>query len=407
MRTVLVVDDEPSLRLLCRVNLELEGYRVLEARTLARRARARRRVVDVVAARRPRRRRQRPRPARRARGAGPAASASCCCRVRARSSAGTARAGRRRARQAVLRSSRSSSRGRPARGVRYAARRVSAAAVRTPAEYEERLARYLFERSEEAPRRARRREGDLGAGGDRRALPRSLHAPRSSTRCAMPRRPRAGDERELRLPAAQDLRGRAHRRRARRARGRAREPRSSPRGSSWRGEELPLRTAQAKLAVLPGVRATATSSATLCERRERAASTTSGASCSRPARRSRPSSRASRDPVARQRGGEGDLAARARARAGRREPRVRGAPTSGCASAGSSGCSGPERDDGPDLEPHGLPAPALAARGDVHEGARGRGLRRRRCGGSASTSSASPGSGSTSTTGRRSRRAPA
>ena len=33
--TVLVVDDEPSIRLLCRVNLELEGYRVLEAGTLA------------------------------------------------------------------------------------------------------------------------------------------------------------------------------------------------------------------------------------------------------------------------------------------------------------------------------------------------------------------------------------
>jgi DNA-binding NtrC family response regulator len=29
--TVLVVDDDPSLRLLCRVNLELEGYRVIEA----------------------------------------------------------------------------------------------------------------------------------------------------------------------------------------------------------------------------------------------------------------------------------------------------------------------------------------------------------------------------------------
>jgi len=34
-RTVLVVDDEASLRLLCRVNLELEGYRVLEAATVA------------------------------------------------------------------------------------------------------------------------------------------------------------------------------------------------------------------------------------------------------------------------------------------------------------------------------------------------------------------------------------
>jgi DNA-binding response OmpR family regulator len=33
---VLVLDDDPSLRLLCRVNLELDGYRVLEASSLAR-----------------------------------------------------------------------------------------------------------------------------------------------------------------------------------------------------------------------------------------------------------------------------------------------------------------------------------------------------------------------------------
>ena len=38
-RTVLVVDDEPSLRLLCRVNLELEGHRVVEAGTLSATAR--------------------------------------------------------------------------------------------------------------------------------------------------------------------------------------------------------------------------------------------------------------------------------------------------------------------------------------------------------------------------------
>ncbi len=31
---MLVVDDDPSLRLLCRVNLELEGYRVLEAESV-------------------------------------------------------------------------------------------------------------------------------------------------------------------------------------------------------------------------------------------------------------------------------------------------------------------------------------------------------------------------------------
>jgi DNA-binding NtrC family response regulator len=33
-KTVLVVDDEASLRLLCRVNLELDGFRVLEAATI-------------------------------------------------------------------------------------------------------------------------------------------------------------------------------------------------------------------------------------------------------------------------------------------------------------------------------------------------------------------------------------
>jgi DNA-binding NtrC family response regulator len=32
---VLVVDDEPAIRLLCRVNLELAGYEVREAATLA------------------------------------------------------------------------------------------------------------------------------------------------------------------------------------------------------------------------------------------------------------------------------------------------------------------------------------------------------------------------------------
>jgi two-component system phosphate regulon response regulator PhoB len=32
--TVLVVDDDPSLRLLCRVNLELDGFRVVEAQSI-------------------------------------------------------------------------------------------------------------------------------------------------------------------------------------------------------------------------------------------------------------------------------------------------------------------------------------------------------------------------------------
>jgi DNA-binding response OmpR family regulator len=46
---VLVVDDEPAIRLLCRVNLELEGFRVLEAGTLgAARATLDDHDVDVV-----------------------------------------------------------------------------------------------------------------------------------------------------------------------------------------------------------------------------------------------------------------------------------------------------------------------------------------------------------------------
>lgn len=43
---VLVVDDEPSIRLLCRVNLELDGHEVLEADTIAG-ARATLAVEDV------------------------------------------------------------------------------------------------------------------------------------------------------------------------------------------------------------------------------------------------------------------------------------------------------------------------------------------------------------------------
>ena len=46
---VLVVDDEPAIRLLCRVNLELDGYEVLEASSLATaREELEREDVDVV-----------------------------------------------------------------------------------------------------------------------------------------------------------------------------------------------------------------------------------------------------------------------------------------------------------------------------------------------------------------------
>ena len=47
--TVLIVEDDPSLRLLCRVNLELEHYHVLEAESLAEaRAHVSGEPIDVV-----------------------------------------------------------------------------------------------------------------------------------------------------------------------------------------------------------------------------------------------------------------------------------------------------------------------------------------------------------------------
>jgi DNA-binding response OmpR family regulator len=48
-KSVLVIDDEQSLRLLCRVNLELEGHRVHEAATLAQaREQIERQAPDVI-----------------------------------------------------------------------------------------------------------------------------------------------------------------------------------------------------------------------------------------------------------------------------------------------------------------------------------------------------------------------
>ena len=48
-KTVLVVDDERSLRLLCRINLELDGHRVVEAATLSEaRTQLERETPDVI-----------------------------------------------------------------------------------------------------------------------------------------------------------------------------------------------------------------------------------------------------------------------------------------------------------------------------------------------------------------------
>jgi two-component system response regulator PilR (NtrC family) len=46
---VLIVDDDPSIRMLCRVNLELDGHRALEAATIDQaRAAVSQEPVDVV-----------------------------------------------------------------------------------------------------------------------------------------------------------------------------------------------------------------------------------------------------------------------------------------------------------------------------------------------------------------------
>ena len=47
---MLVVDDEPSLRLLCRVNLELDGHHVREAGTVADARRELERVTAKIGA---------------------------------------------------------------------------------------------------------------------------------------------------------------------------------------------------------------------------------------------------------------------------------------------------------------------------------------------------------------------
>jgi len=49
MASVLVVDDDPSIRLLCRINLELDGHEVVEAGTLSEaRATLEAHEIDVV-----------------------------------------------------------------------------------------------------------------------------------------------------------------------------------------------------------------------------------------------------------------------------------------------------------------------------------------------------------------------
>jgi hypothetical protein len=125
---------------------------------------------------------------------------------------------------------------------------VSVAAVRTPAEYEERLSRYLFERSEEG-RAVRVGEKEMSEQAAIVERYRDLFSPAQLDVLRDAEAGADGDERELRyrlrrtcesgLIAAELA-----------AREDELENRTLAARVDWRGEELPLRSAQAKLAVL-------------------------------------------------------------------------------------------------------------------------------------------------------------
>ena len=127
---------------------------------------------------------------------------------------------------------------------------MSVAAVRSPAEYEERLSRYLFERSEEgrAVRVGEKETSEQAAIVERY---RDLFSPAQLDQLRGAEGDAEGDERELlyRLRKACEAGLIAAELAAREDEF---ENRILAARVGWRGEELPLRAAQAKLAVLPG-----------------------------------------------------------------------------------------------------------------------------------------------------------
>ena len=126
---------------------------------------------------------------------------------------------------------------------------MSVAAVRTPAEYEERLSRYLFERSEEsrAVRVGEKETSEQAAIVERYAdlfTREQLESLRDAEVSAPP------DERELLYRLRKTCEGGIVAAELA-ARDDELENRILAARVTWGGEELPLRTAQAKLAVLP------------------------------------------------------------------------------------------------------------------------------------------------------------
>ena len=241
--------------------------------------------------------------------------------------------------------------------------------MRTPVEYEERLARYLFERSEEG-RAVRVGEKEISEQAAIVERYRDLFSPGQVDVLREAEEAADGDERErlYRLRKTCEA-GIVSAELA--AREDELENRILAARVDWRGEELPLRTAQAKLAVLPvygdrdelGSLANAVSAGFNDDRRDllAAGEALEAELSGEPDAIARNGEEKgislhelerALDAAARASAGAYDATARALVREAAR-PRARGRP---------------------DVEPHELPPPALAARADVHEGARGRGL---------------------------------
>ena len=193
------------------------------------------------------------------------------------------------------------------------------------------------------PRRPGRREGDLRAGGDRRALRATSSRARSSTRCTRPRRQRRRRRARAALPAAQDVRGGLV------------AAELAEREDALENAILAARVAWQRRGDAAADRAGAARRAARVprpRRARRAAGRRLGGVQPRAARAA-PARRSARGGALRraatrsaERGGEGDLAARARAaRSPRRATAIDGRVERACATRWFDRLLGPERDD--------------------------------------------------------------
>ena len=225
-------------------------------------------------------------------------------------------------------------------------------------------------------RRPGRREGGLRAGRDRRAATPTSSAASSSTRCARPRRRPTGDERErlyrLRKTCECGLISAELAEREDELENRVLAERVT-----FKGEEMPLRNAQAQLAVLPRT-PTARQLGEIQAEPPAPRSTTTGSSCSASSEELAAELLRHRRRRRAQRGGEG------RSRCASSRGALKQASDDSTAAYDAlrerwfERLLGADREEIPSSFHTAVHAPALAARVDVHEGARDRGLPRRR-----------------------------